>query len=306
MNNYNLNALFKEYNMQNPSKKSVKSSKSSSNSDSSAAVAKTPELKVGLNQTFGPPKVEEEKVVQYVTYVYYTMYPMKANVYPSHWVQGVVDTYQKIRKERAKIRKGDLKDGMKGLRLHIVVGVILYCVLVGSKIAIPTPLFIKHLNDALNMYRTKIDKTPIDIQKFEQYRTDNKPKGKGIKPFLKKHISECYKDLEPEDLVEFTAFDLLKLPRKTVYNVTKKVAELSKSEFKENEPPSYIAIAALYISGINNGKSINHNTFGITEYKLKQSVNTVIKAASKNAKLAKLIEPFENTSVNKKASIKMR
>ena len=290
MNNVNLNNLWK---LLNQEKKKMNGSANSDSPKSNKKYNKEEfEMKVGLDQTYGPPIVEDYKVVQYVTYVYYTMYPMKAGeVYPSNWKEGAVYGYKKIREARAKLRGSPIKDGMKGLRLQIVVGALLYCILIKEHIAIPTPIFLKYLNAALNKYVTKEDQKHIDLQTFERYRTESKPKGIGIKPFLKKQVPECYRDLEPEDMIEFTGFSLLSLKRPDVYRA-KRLAIHGKKGFSDTEPPSYIAIACLYIVAIQNGLPVDHRDFGITEYKLKQSVRVILKEGETNEKVSKELMDF--------------
>lgn len=303
----NLNNIWKMFNdfrekMKSPKKNSPK--KNENDPLRYAFVKEEFEMRVGLNQTYGPPTVEDYKVVQYVTYVYYTMYPTKAgDVYPSHWKEGVVQEYQKIRKARAKLRRSEIKDGMKGLRLHIVVGVLIYCTLIASKIAIPTPIFIKYLNTALKRYLKKGDTKEIDLQTFERYRTDNKPKGIGIKPFLKKAAPLCYADLEPEDLIEFTGFSLLGLKRPEVFRA-KRIALNGKKGFSDTEPPSYIAIGALYIVAIQNNLPITHEEFGVTKYKLRQSVSAILKESENNKKLENELQGFVLVTTPPKASKK--
>lgn len=311
-NNININAIFnlmhqemKELNKKN------KSSQSSSNNNNelNRAAVKEFEMKVGLDQTYGPPTVEDYKVVQFVTYVYYTMYPTKdGDVYPSHWKEGVVYGYQQIRKERAKIRGSEMKDGMKGMRLQIVVACLLYCTLIQEQESLmPVPIFLKYINSALKRYVTKNDQKPIDMKTFERYRTESKPKGVGIKPYLKKRLPRCYHDIEPEDMIQFTGFSLLSLRRPEVFRA-RRIAQYGKKGFSDTEPPSYIALGALYIVAIQNGVAISHNDFGITEYKLKQSVNTILKESENQKRLSDDLQGFTlPQSISKKrksASVK--
>ena len=292
MSNINLNDLWKMFNEETKKTKVVSPNKQSDSPKNRAYVKEEFEMRVGLDQTYGPPTVEDYKVVQYVTYVYYTMYPMKAGeVYPSNWKEGAVYGYQKIRESRAKLRGSEIKDGMKGLRLHVVVGVLLYCILIKEHIAIPTPIFLKYLNTALQRYVTKEDRKEIDIKTFERYRTESKPKGVGIKPFLRKTLPGCYVDIEPEDLIEFTGFSLLSLKRPEVYRA-KRIAMRGKQGFPDTEPPSYIAISALYIVAMQNNLQVNHNDFGISEYKLKQSVRVLLNHRTNSNSLNKDLQGF--------------
>ena len=293
--------------MKKSPKNDNQSSSDSNNNENNRAYVKEFEMKVGLDQTYGPPTVEDYKVVQFVTYVFYEMYPMKdGEVYPSAWKEGVVYGYQKIREARAKQRKSATKDGMKGLRLHIIVGALLYCTLVQSKEALmPVPIFLQYLNNALKRYLTKNDRKEIDIKTFERYRTESKLKGIGIKPYISKVLPLCYRDLEPEDMVQFTGFSKLKLKRPEVFRA-RRIADKSKGYFNDTEPPSYIAIASLYMVGIQNGLNVNGKFFGITDYKLKQSVKTILKAAEVSTKLATNVQNFDlpKTPKKKNSSIK--
>ena len=288
----NINALFEL--MHHELKKNNKSSQSNNNNNNNNLSLKEFEMKVGLDQTYGPPTVEDYKVVQFVTYVYYTMYPMKeGDVYPAAWKDGVVYGYQQIRKERAKIRGSNVKEGMKGMRLHVVVACLLYCTLIHSQEALmPVPVFLKYLNTALKRYVTQNDRKPIDIKTFERYRTESKPKGIGIKPYLKKHWSRCYRDIEPEEMIEFTGFSLLSLRRPEVFRA-RRIAENAKRGFSDTEPPSNIAIGALYIVAMQNSLDVTHDDFGITEYKLKQSVSKILEAGENSKKLATDLQGFE-------------
>ena len=303
-NKFDMNTMF------NIMKEGLKeSSPQTSNNENNSpsfnkAIVKEFEMKVGLDQTYGPPTVEDYKVVQYVTYIYYTMYPTKrGDVYPSNWKDAIVYGYQKIREARAKIRKSSIKDGMKVLRLHIVVGTLLYCILIQDNIAIPVPIFLKYLNNALKEYLTKTVPKEINVQTFERYRTESKPKGIGIKPYLKKGLPGCFKDVEPEEMIEFTGFSLLKLKRNDVYRA-KRIAKQAKRGFLDTEPPSYIAIASLYIVSIQNGHNVTHDNFGISEYKLNQSVHTLLKYAEFDKKLHTDLNGFVLKSPKKKSSVK--
>jgi hypothetical protein len=313
--NVTLNDLFELMNkakreMNSKSNKSSKSSKSSNNEKNERAFVKNFEMRVGLDQTYGPPTVEDYKVVQYVTYVFYTMYPMKeGDVYPEAWKDGVVYTYQKIREQRSKLRKSGIKDGMKGMRLQVVVGVLLYCTLIQQQENLmPVPIFVKFLNTALKRYLTKEDKKPIDVQTFERYRTESKPLGVGIKPYLKKALPLCYGDIEPEDMIQFTGYTLLSLKRPEVFRA-RKIASLAKGGFSDTTPPSNIAIAALYIVGMQNNSKITEDDFGITKARLRQSVKQVLKTSESNTALKSLLKNFvlaasPGKSSKKKSSMK--
>ena len=242
------------------------------------------QLKPGLNTSWNP--VDEDKhISQFVTFVYYTMYPLKNN-YPNHWKTQVLDFYKRIRQQRAIIRKSSSKNGMKGLRLQIVVGAILYCILIKQNIVIPIPFFVKILNNALKRYHTKIDKNPINLQTYERYRTNNKIKGIYIKPLISELLPKCYHDVQPEDMIEFIGFSYLGLNRQLVYKA-KRIAKYSKTFFDDIVPHSYIAISALYItvSLSNPTHMFDHNFFGISKFKLESGVNTIIKALPLSKKL---------------------
>lgn len=302
MNEVNLNNLFALMNKAKPTVKNSPYSNSNNENLNNQAYVKNFEMKVGLDQTYGPPTVEDYKVVQYVTYVYYTMYPMKeGEVYPEAWKEGVVYGYQKIREQRAKLRGSEIKDGMKGMRLQLVVGVLLYCTLIQQKENLmPVQLFVKYLNTALKRYVTKEDAKPIDLQTFERYRTESKPKGVGIKPFLKKHLKSCYEDIEPENMIQFVGFSLLSLKRPEVFRA-RRIAERGKRSFSDTTPPSNIAIASLYIVALQNGVNVTHEDFGITKDRLKQSVKTLLNGRETDLKLNEDLKNFTlPTTPNKK------
>jgi hypothetical protein len=305
MNEVNLNNLFALMNKVKPNLKN--SRMSNSNNENNPAFAKDFEMRVGLDQTYGPPTVEDYTVVQYVTYIFYTMYPMKeGDVYPEAWKDGVVYGYQKIREQRAKLRGSELKDGMKGMRLQLIVGVLLYCTLINQKENLmPVQIFVKYLNTALKRYLTKEDAKPIDLQTFERYRTESKPKGVGIKPYLKKQLKACYNDLEPEDMIQFTGFSLLSLKRPEVFRA-QRIAKYGKKMFNDTTPPSNIAIASLYIVALQNGVNVTHDDFGITKDRLKQSVKTLLNGRETNAKLHANLRDFALPVTPKKQSKKIK
>tara|TARA_B110000977_G_scaffold201386_1_gene295739 strand:+ start:857 stop:1789 length:933 start_codon:yes stop_codon:yes gene_type:complete len=293
MNELNFDELFKMMEKNKNKNKSNSNSNNDNNNEIKEAFVKNFDMKVGLNQTYGPPTVEDYKVVQYVTYVYYTMYPFKeGDVYPAAWKDGVVGNYQEIRAERAKAHKTKLKHGMKGLRLQIVVGVLLYHMLIQQQENLmPVPLFVKYLNAAMKRYSTKADQRSIDLQLFERYRTESKIKGIGIKPYLKKAFPSSYIDIQPENMIQFVAFSLFSLKRPEVFRA-RRIAEYSKLEFIDTTPPSNIAIAALYIVALQNDIKVNHTDFGVTEARLKQSLKTISQAGKNIPKLQTNLKNF--------------
>ena len=298
MNELNMNKLF---DLMKQASNAEKKSVNDNNNINRTYVHNNFEMKVGLDQTYGPPTVEDYKVVQFVTYVYYTMYPMnEGDVYPAAWKDGVVYNYQKIRAERAKLRKSDTKNGMKGMRLQFIVGVLLYCTLIKQQENLmPVPVFVKYLNLALKRYNTKEDRKPIDLQTFERYRTESKPKGIGIKPYLKKVLPSCYNDIEPENMIQFVGFAMLSLKRPEVFRA-RRIAEAAKQSFSNITPPSNIAIAALYIVAMQNNVRVTHDDFGITLLRLRQSVKGILSAAQQNQRLAQDLQGFILESSPKK------
>ena len=236
--------------------------------------------------------------------IYFTMFPEKeGELYPSNWIIPVVEHYRKIREQRAKTLKTKEKDAMKGLKMHVVVCVILRCCLMQDNIQIPVPVFLRFVNESFKRSQEKVTKQVIKIEMFETYRTDRK---KGIKQSLKKIIPQCFDDVPPESLIEFTAFSLLGFTRKEV-NECKKLARVAWNSgngvFSDSTSPSIVAIGAMYVICVKKGvhKEYDHTVFGISKAMMKDAYSRMYKLVKGD-----LGSPGEVLENKKKSSIKVK
>ena len=214
---------------------------------------------------------EYYKVGKITKDIYFTMYPEKeGDVYPSNWIIPVIGHYKKIRELRAKRLKTKNKDAMKGMRLHIVVGVIIRCLLIQENIGIPVPVLLRFINMSLKRSQEKKEREPIKIETFETFRTDAR---KGLKDSIKQVIPQCYEDVQPEDLVNFTAYSLLRFKRDEVMKA-RRLARTAwnngKGAFPDSTSPSVIAIGAIYTVMVmkNDHTNYDYRIFGITKASL--------------------------------------
>jgi hypothetical protein len=232
---------------------------------------------------------EDYKVGKFVKDVYFTMFPEKeGETYPSNWIIPVTDIYRQIRKSRALKLKSKLKDGMKGLKMHYIVGCILRCQLIHENVNIPLPILIQYMNRALSKSQEKKQKPKMTIELFETYRLDSK---KGIKTYLKNVLPKCYNDLPPENLIEFTGYAILGLNRDDVFRA-KRIARHSwndgNGDFTDSTSPSVIAIAALFTLCIIKNKRIDYKMFGLSKLKLANAYKAII--TSENPKVIKELD----------------
>jgi hypothetical protein len=224
------------------------------------------EMRQGLENHYGMPLQEEAKVAQYVNNIYSLMYALGNGGRPTNWINAIVGTYKDIRRARVmefrkkrKItkktpnrvleeserqeRKKEYASALKGLRMPIIVGCILRCLLIQDNVGIPARILLRYMNDALKMSAARqLDKTPITLEQFENYRFDEK---KGIKKALKKVVPKCYQKEEPDKLVQFTGFSLLGMNRVSVFKAVRLARNIT-NEFSDMTASGDIAIAALF------------------------------------------------------------
>ena len=266
-----------------------KPKKNSASSRSSTSNIRDPlnnmfEMKDAWNNHHDIPQLTEDyKVGKFVKDVYYSMFPEKeGDVYPASWIFPAIDNYRQIRKERAKMLKTKVKDAMKGLKMHVVVGCILRCQLIYANVNIPVPVLIHYMNYALLRSQEKKQKVPITLELFETYRTDAK---KGIKTLLKKILPSCYDELKPESLVEFTGFSILRLHRSDVFRA-KRIAKYAwnngEGDFPDSTSPSTIAIAALFTVCVLISQKVDINSFGLSKVKLSKAYNIIVESENPN------------------------
>jgi hypothetical protein len=235
-------------------------------------------------------------VAQFVSKVFYTMNP-DANTPPYDWINGIVMSYKDIRKQRAKGKKKE-KDGMKGLRMPIIVGVLLYCMFIIDNMAIPAPMLIMVLNKALQKYQTKIDKKEITLVKFDEYRFNDK---KGIKNELIKIAPRCYGEvLSARVFVQAPAFRFFSFNREQ-RNKASKLADIIQDErlTKESTSIAVIAMASIYTVGISERIAMDSSLFNIPIQKLAAIYNSLVEM--QNSKINKLFPTLRShASVPKK------
>ena len=251
---------------------------------------------------------EDYKVGKFVKDVYFTMFPEKnGEMYPSHWILPVMDSYKQIRELRAKQLKTKKKDAMKGLKMNVVTGCILRCHLINSGLHIPLPILLQFMNLAISKSRNKRERTLIKLELFETYRLDSK---KGIKTHLKNIIPMCYNELKPEDLIEYTANGILRFNRADTLKA-KRIARHAwndgNGDFSDTTSPSLIAIAALLTVCVLTENKFDYKLFGLSKIVLTNAYKVIIN--SENEKVRKelydvMLSPNTAVSRKKLSSIK--
>lgn len=240
-------------------------------------------MKQGLENHYSLPNQEEAKVAQYVQNIHQEMYPL-SNTRPTNWINAVVGTYKSIRRRRVlefrklkgsnyktppgkgmlskknhEARQKEYKAAMKGLRMHIVVGCILRCLLVQDKVGVPSRILLRCMNNALKHYKTKKEQTPITLEEFEKYRYDSR--SKGIREALSKEVPRCYEQMEPDSQVSFTGYSILRLQRPDVMRAIR-LARNIQPEIPDHIPSGDIAIGALFTVLV----SLNRHRDSIVSY----------------------------------------
>ena len=290
-------------------------------------------LKKGLENHYSLPVQEEAKVAQYVQNIHKEMYPL-ANDRPTNWINAVVGTYKSIRrrrvlefrkskgstyktppgkgmlsKENHEARQKEYKAAMKGLRMHIVVGCILRCLLVQDNVGIPVRILLRCMNNALKYFQTKREQTPITLEDFEKYRYDTR--SKGIRESLSKEVPRCYEKMEPESLVSFTGYSILRLQRPDVMRAMR-LARNIKPEFPDTTPAGDIAIGALFtvLVSLNRHRDSIVSFLAMTQPKLTSLYATFKKSSNQSVQrdLQSTISPSRlfKSPKKPKASLKLR
>uniref|UniRef100_A0A6C0F5G7 Uncharacterized protein n=1 Tax=viral metagenome TaxID=1070528 RepID=A0A6C0F5G7_9ZZZZ len=265
------------------------------------------ELKQGLENHYHLPLQEEAKVAQYVELIHEEMLPMHnmEAKRPYQWINPVVGVYKEIRKERVKNfrrkkgesntppqaqlsakehakKKKEYQSAMKGLKMHIIVGCILRCVLIQNNSAVPIRILLHFLNSALKRWSstTKNEKTPITLRVFDQYRTNS---SKGIMTIINKQMPKCYLKEKPENLVSFTGYRILGLCRKDVLRA-QRLARNIVPDFEDITSSGDIAIGALFcvLVSLNLHNEPIVNILGLSKAKLK-TLYTVFKDSTNSA-----------------------
>jgi len=251
---------------------------------------------------------EDYKVGKFVKDIYFAMFPHNAGeTYPASWILPAMETYKKIRELRAKKLKSKPKDAMKGLKMHLVVGCILRCQLISDNVHIPLPILITFMNLALQQSRNKRDRSVIKIEAFETYRTDSK---KGIKTFLKTLVPKCYNDLNPDELIDFTAYGILRFSKQDVLKakrIARNVWNDGNGDFADTTSPSIIAIGALFTVSVIIKKDINYKLFGLSKIKLSEAYKTIIN--SENTKVQNDLDinmSSPSKLISPKSSVKLK
>ena len=249
----------------------------------------------GLNNMHAPPAEEEAKIAKYVKDVYFSMFPEKdGEVYPINWIDPVRHAFKQIRKERAKLLKTKEQNSMKGLKMHVIIGVILRCLLYKENIHLPLPIFIWYLNEGLKRSLLKKERQPVTIELFERYRLDAK---KGIRTSVKKLMPQCYADVPAENLIQFTMFSIMRFDRQVVQK-TRQLAREATQLFPDSTSPSTIAIGCMYMVAQLTDKKVNIKQFGLTKQKLISTANVIL--GSQTLRIQNIIR---NLDKRKSASI---
>ena len=225
------------------------------------------------------PAQENYKVGKFVKDVYFTMYPeQEGETYPSNWILPVIDHYKLIREHRAKMLKVKLKDAMKGLNMNLVTGCILRCLLIKDNIGIPVPTLIRFMNEAQKRSQEKKSKVPIKLETFERYRVDTK---KGIKSSIFKYLPMCYNDVQPEQLIRYVGYSLLRFTRDDVTRA-QRIARNSwadgDGDFPDTTSPSDIAIAAMFTVCVCKRLDVDYKIFGLTKARLMGGYRHIVKS----------------------------
>lgn len=233
---------------------------------------------------------EDYKVGKIVKDVYFTMFPEKeGETYPANWILSAIGNYRQIRKERAKKLKTKEQDAMKGLKMHVVAGCILRCQLIHDNVNIPLPVLIQYMNKSLNRSQEKKQRQTVTLEAFETYRTDAK---KGIKTYLKKVLPKCYNDLDPENLIDFTGYSILRFEREDVMKarrIARHVWNNGSGDFPDTTSPSIVAIGALFTVCMIKNMNVDYTLFGLSKVKLGTAYRTILR--SENPKVQKELVP---------------
>lgn len=190
--------------------------------------------------------IEEMKkdmnVLQFVVHLHSVVYPLGNN--NKHWVKTVKNTYSKLR---------NTKGSMRGLRMPIIIGTIVYCMLIVDNTPMTIPLLVSYLNETLNRFYVK--EKQITIEKFEEYRDGKK---KEFKKVLQKIQPKCFGCERPR-VNKYLPFgiNLLKLGnyRTDIMSITRIVEKHQDRLFKITNSNSEIATCILFIGVLMSFKS---------------------------------------------------
>lgn len=224
-----------------------------------------------FNENAPPEIVQEDKIViSYIVNLYHTIYPMKVDTFPSNWVSGILGTYQSIRIERSNKLKGKEKEAMKGLQMHVIVGVILYCILIQDGRPMPITMIIYYMNKVKENSQMHSKRAKVTLGRFEEYRLDDK---KGIKKYIKGR-TRCYEDVSPERFIPFISRDIFRLTEIEIRRAQSLARRVyyNTNIFSENTQTSTIAFACMVI---NSNKQLNTEIFGIPMTRLESAVNKI-------------------------------
>jgi len=224
----------------------------------------------------GPETIQElTRVEAFVRSLHNTMFPLQNSTAATGWVTTVRGTYKAIRDYREKT-KGQ-KAGMKGLRFHIVVAVILYCMFADTPATgpIPAPILIHFINETIKSSHEKNKPKPIDLKTFERYRTN---RDMGIMQFIKSKKGICYQKLTIEAQIGYIGRKLLAFETKTILACKKLAHAIDLANMVNDKQPSYMfVIACLEIFSKN--KFDSKKEFGIPRCSLDTVVEKILNSS---------------------------
>jgi hypothetical protein len=203
------------------------------------------------------------------------MFPLQNETAAKGWVTTVKGTYKAIRDHREKT-KGQ-KSGMKGLRFHIVVGVILYCMFADTPATgpIPGPILIHFINETIKSSHEKNKPKPIDLKTFEKYRTN---RDMGIMQFIRSKKGICYQKLTIETQIGYIGRKLLGFETKTILACKRLAHAIDQANMVNDKQPAYMfVIACLEI--FSKKKFDSKKQFGIPRCSLDTVVEKILNSS---------------------------
>jgi hypothetical protein len=253
----------------------------------------------GYNDNWEVQYVKEQdiKVGEFVVAIYREFYPLKCDTWPSRWIGFIVAAYRSVRSARSKKHKMHVKNAMKGLRLHLIVGSLLHCMLISDGNPIPPQLLLTYINKAIRRGKK------LTLKEFENYRTDRK---KGIRVEMSRLQPACYEDVSADKFIQFGARNLLGFTTKDIAKA-KKLAIHVQDKFNFMVSAPSIAIACMLVVGIGRRYPISASDFtDMTLERLRKLYGDVIKFNTDvNVTDLKLLPPKDLFKKSKKsASIK--
>ena len=204
------------------------------------------------------PKEELRNVRQYVGFLHNVIYK-GGDMSPKMWQDYVVGVYKRAKNEKGK--------ELRGLKSNVIVGVIVYCYLRSVNLSLPEILFVGKMNQAVQMYRDKANRSDITLEEFNKYKKMK---------FLRQSMDECYKQKTVWEFIAFMCNVHLELPsnvKKESQRIAMKIKLKGKLVSKET-----IAIGVVGAVCEENGIELKGSDFFMNEEDYKKIVKRIIKS----------------------------